>query len=350
VHIAEPSDKSAANALIHRDFAVLGSVFVQWLPGSLQVSSPGGFPYGITPGNVLTHEPRPRNPRLAEACRRVGLMETTARGVDRIYQGQVRYGRPLPDYSKSDDHGVRLLLRGGKANLDFIRVVHEIETTISRLGLDELIALNQLQHERRISAVDLARHVQRGVHDARATLERLVERGILESTGQRLRLYHLSADAYRKLGASADYVRIRGFEPRQQEALILDYLRAHGRITRGEAVQLCRISSELAKKRLQRLADEGRIRLVGERRGAFYVPGEVESTSALVPKRGEELLELICEILSTVGDASLQEIEDALAIRGCQVAGQNKRNYLTGLMSRNKARFQGTGRGRYRLS
>lgn len=46
---------------------------------------------------------------------------------------------------------------------------------------------------------------------------------------------------------------------------------------------------------------------------------------------------------------SLQDIDDALAARGFEVAGTNKRNYLTAIMSRKKTTFQGLGRGLYQL-
>ncbi len=45
-------------------------------------------------------EPRPRNPLLADALKRIGLVEWTGRGVDLIFQGTLRYGRPPPDYGR----------------------------------------------------------------------------------------------------------------------------------------------------------------------------------------------------------------------------------------------------------
>ena len=51
------------------------------------------------------HEPHPRNVRLAEAFLRIGIIEKTGRGVDKIYLGQVTYGRAPPDFSRSDATG-----------------------------------------------------------------------------------------------------------------------------------------------------------------------------------------------------------------------------------------------------
>ncbi len=56
---------------------------------------------------------------------RFGLVEQTGRGVDKIFMGQLRYGRPAPDYSRSDSEGVRVVLRGGEASLEFSAFVFE---------------------------------------------------------------------------------------------------------------------------------------------------------------------------------------------------------------------------------
>ncbi len=74
---------------------------------------------------------------------------------------------------------------------------------------------------------------------ARSVLERLVEAGLVEARGvKKGRTYTLSPLVYRELGQSADYVRQAGFEPIQQEQMVLQYVRTHGRITRKEAVEL----------------------------------------------------------------------------------------------------------------
>ena len=39
------------NALFHRDYRRLGTVYIQWHPDRLEFSSPGGFPEGVTPAN-----------------------------------------------------------------------------------------------------------------------------------------------------------------------------------------------------------------------------------------------------------------------------------------------------------
>lgn len=261
------------NAVLHRDYTRRGGVHIQFNPDHLSVSNPGGFIEGITLDNLLVHEPKPRNPRLADAFRRIGLVEKTGRGIDKIYLGQLWYGRSLPDYTLSDREGVRLVLRGGVASLEFAAFVYEQDKADTPLSLDELLTLNQLQHARRVDAPTIGRLTQRGEEHARAVLERLVDRGLIEPRGEgRGRVYHLSAALYRRLGEAAGYVRAHGFDPIRQAAMIMEYVAAHRRITRREAAELCSLGEDQASRLLRRLAAEGKLKLRGKGRGAFYEP------------------------------------------------------------------------------
>ena len=53
--------------------------------------------------------------------------------------------------------------------------------------------------------------------------------------------------------------------------MVLQYVDAHGQITRAEAADLCALTPDQASRLLRRLAKAGKLRLRGERRGAEYV-------------------------------------------------------------------------------
>jgi ATP-dependent DNA helicase RecG len=261
------------NAVLHRDFSRMGAVYIQLHPDHLLITNPGGFPEGITLQNILVHEPKPRNPRLAEAFKRIGLVEQTGRGVDRIFFGQIRFGRPVPDYGRSDSSGVRVVLRGGDASLEFAAFVFEEDRAGRPFSLDELLVLNQLFHERRIDSEAAARLMQKGPADGHAVLERLHERGLVEARGEkRGRVYHLSAAMYRQLGQPAGYVRAHGISAIRQEAMVLEYVSAHGRIERGQVMELCGLTSPQAGRLLSRLCNAGRLKRKGTPpRWTYYV-------------------------------------------------------------------------------
>lgn len=263
--------EGVANALIHRDFTRLGAVHIQWRGNGVEISNPGGLPEGVRLDNLLVTPPRPRNPLLAEAFKRAGLVERTARGIDTIFAEQLRNGRPAPSYERSSSTDVVLVLPGGVPSLEFVRLVTEEAQAGRALGLDELLLLNALRVERQLATREAAHVIQKPEPDARATLNALVEAGLVEPRGERKgRSYHLSASTYQRLGEEAAYVRLRGFEPLQQEQMILQYVDRHGRITRGQAADLCRLGPQQATRLLRRLTDRGELAQHGRAKGTWY--------------------------------------------------------------------------------
>ena len=152
--------EALVNALAHRDYSRLGACHVRWEADGLTISSPGGFVEGVTLQNLLVVEPKPRNPLLADAFKRIGLAERTGRGVDLIFQGLLRYGRPEPDYSRSDSSQVVVRFSSASADLDFLRMILEIEErTMATIPIDSLIVLSRLRRERRMDIHLLKRDV-----------------------------------------------------------------------------------------------------------------------------------------------------------------------------------------------
>jgi ATP-dependent DNA helicase RecG len=239
--------------------------------GEGEIANPGGFPEGVRLDNLLVTAPRPRNPLLADAFKRAGIVERTARGIDTIFYEQLRNGRPAPSYERSDSAGVVVVIPGGEASLDFVRLLVTEAQSGRELRLDELLVLNALWQERNLATEDAAGLTQKPETEARATLHRLVEAGLIEERGQKKgRTWHLSAAAYRALGDKAAYVRQHGFEPLQQEQMVLQYVEKHGRITRRETAELCRIASHQARDLLGRLLERGDLVMHGAKKGAFY--------------------------------------------------------------------------------
>lgn len=268
--------EGVANALIHRDYARLGAIHVQWHDDRLQISSPGGLPEGVSLDNLLVTDPRPRNPLLADAFKRAGIVERTARGIDTIFYEQLRGGRPAPSYERSTATGVTLIMPGGKANLSFVRLLVEEGRENGELGLQDLLLLNHLWLERRTTTAEAAVIIQHSMAETRRHLLRLVEMGLVETRGRgKGQSYLLSSGTYRRLGLESQYVRQRGFEPFQQEQLVLQYVEAHGRIVRRQVAELCKIGPAQATRVLGRLVKKGELTMHGKKRGTWYGLPEV---------------------------------------------------------------------------
>jgi ATP-dependent DNA helicase RecG len=164
--------EAVANALVHRDYHRLGAVHVRLDDQGLTVSNPGGLVDGVTLANLLVTEPRPRNPSLADAMKRIGIVERSGRGVDKIYRGMLRFGRPEPDYSRTNDYGVVLQLSTADADQAFLQLVVQQENRHEGkpLPIDTLIVLAALRGQRRLNTAALAEHIQRDQGQARRTL------------------------------------------------------------------------------------------------------------------------------------------------------------------------------------
>jgi ATP-dependent DNA helicase RecG len=265
--------EALANALVHRDYTRRGAVHVQWTEDQLEISSPGGFPAGIRLDNLLVAPPHPRSPLLADAFKRAGLVERTGRGINRMFAEQLRVGRPAPDYGRTSGDDVVAILPGGPANMSMTKWVLEQENQQGMpLRLQELQVLAELLRERQMTTAELAAVVQRTDAETRSLLTRMVERGWVQPRGSgKGRSWHLSAAVYRMLDAPSGYVRVHGFEPLQQEQMILQYVAVHGQITRNQAAELCGLSPDQANRVLRRLVSADKLGQQGENKGRVYV-------------------------------------------------------------------------------
>jgi ATP-dependent DNA helicase RecG len=209
---------------------------------------------------------------LADIVKRIGLAERTGRGIDRIYEGMLRYGRPAPDYTMSDATSVVLIMPESDADIAFLEMIlrHE-ELTGTAMPIDSLIILSRLRYERRLTTLDLIANTQKSEQSTRNSIEKLVEAGLVDAHGAgRGRTYTLSAIVYRHSGREAAYIRQAGFDPIQQGQMVLAYIDKHGSIKRADVMDLCRITKDQAAKLLKRLTSEAKITKNGERRGTFY--------------------------------------------------------------------------------
>lgn len=246
------------NTLLHRDYSRMGAVFIQWYHDHLLITNPGGFPMGITPDNILVHEPRPRNERLAEAFKRIGLIEKTGRGVDKIYLGQLWYGRPAPDYSRSDDTAVRLVLSSPPALREYVKFIFEAEREGHPFDLDDLLIITALSRQPDLDVEAARRLIQKNQYPAERVLEHLVERGILVVLGDQKPLrYTMSGEIFRTLFGVDLYIRIHGSDPSILEKIILEYVRAHGQISRDELAQTIHITRDQSRRIIERMVRSG---------------------------------------------------------------------------------------------
>jgi len=261
------------NALMHRDYTRLGAVHMRWESDGLVISNPGGFVEGVTLENLLVVEPKPRNPLLADVIKRIGLVERTGRGVDTIFQGLLRYGRPAPDYSRSDSTTIVVRLSNAEADIPFLQMILEEEKrTGAPIPFEALMVLAQLQKRQRLSITDLAAAVQQNEAATQKILKLLISAGLIQARRiGKERVYTLSRKISQQLGQSGAIMRQMEIESIAQEQQIVNYVITHGKIKRNDVVELCKIGPYQASRLLNRLSERGLLRKIGERKNTFYV-------------------------------------------------------------------------------
>ncbi|MCZ2154546.1 MAG: hypothetical protein LC114_11700 [Bryobacterales bacterium] len=100
------------NAFCHRDYSITGSaVSLAIYDDRLEIWSDGTLPFGLVVDDLKRDHPsRPRNPLIAEAFYRRGLVERWGRGTQKIVELCVQAGHPEPEFiEQAGALGVRFL-------------------------------------------------------------------------------------------------------------------------------------------------------------------------------------------------------------------------------------------------
>ena len=261
--------EAVVNAFVHRDYTQLGRVLVKLDADGLSVSNPGGFIEGVTYQNILTVEPHGRNPVLADALKRIGLAERSGRGVDRIFEGSLLYGRDIPDYSESTSRTVKLFIPRGVPDKRLVALISEEQKrTGSPLPLNSLLVLNVLKNNHRMSLADMSHECAIPESKLKTTLERLTESGLVDAMGSgRGRAYVLSAKAYKD---PIQHVRQTDIDALRYKELVMTLARRKEYITRRDVIELLHVSPSQAYRLLKKLVDEGLLTLDGTTSAAKY--------------------------------------------------------------------------------
>ena len=264
--------EALVNAFGHRDYSMLGRVIVQIDDGGLQVSNPGGFIEGISVKNLLTAEPRGRNPCLMDALKRIGLAERTGRGIDRIFEGSLLYGKPLPDYSATNSSLVSLFIPRSEPDRQFVNLLAEEADRCGRpLPLQSLMVLDKLKRERRCTFEELGDDLDIPTTRLRQTVEVLVEAGLAEASGAgKNRSYMLGRKVYKKSHKAKEYVRQTDVDRVRYPEMILKLAQHQERITTADVMELLHLDQNAAYYEVSKLVKQGKLRGVRKGRNSYY--------------------------------------------------------------------------------
>jgi ATP-dependent DNA helicase RecG len=254
------------NAISHRDYRHPGSIFIRQYPRRIEIVSPGGFPRGINPENILDKQ-APRNRRIAESLLRCGLVERSGQGANRMLAECVRDSKPLPDYSPSDEHEVFLRLHGEMQDAAFVKFLANLPPARSVAFSSHHFLV--LDHIRR------GQPVPRWCRDELDSL-RALDLVVSEGRGRGTR-YFLNESVYEDADREDGIARQPAPDREASRALLLEHLEDH-RQSGSTLADLHQILSFLSRGQLQKLLKdlkaENKIRSVGRTKGGRWYPAE----------------------------------------------------------------------------
>lgn len=260
------------NAFSHRDYSKMGRVRVCISDEGLTIANPGGFVEGVSIKNLLTAEPHGRNPLLADALKRIGLAERTGRGIDRIYEGSLVYGNPLPDYSNSTAVTVSLFIPRSKPDPQIAKLVSNEQNRLGRpLSLNTLLVLNMLKDMPRSKVKELAAATNLSEIATKTILDTSIECGIVDIYGSgRNRTYILSPKVYSTKSKKIGYVRQVDIDETRYPELIINMAKTNDYISRADVVQLLHVDENKAYRLLKGLVDQQVLEPINKGRYAKY--------------------------------------------------------------------------------
>lgn len=206
--------EAVLNAVSHRDYQMGGSIFIRQYHDRLTIESPGGFPVGISLGNILDRQ-LPRNRRIAEILALCGLVERSGQGMNLIYELSIKEAKQLPDFSGTDDYFVQITLNGLVLDKKMLSVINQIgEERWETLTTTDFLAINTLYHENKLA------------ENIKPCLKRLVDMGIAEHIYRNK--YVLARSLYSAVGKAGTHTRIVGLDRNTNKELLLTHIRRNG--------------------------------------------------------------------------------------------------------------------------
>ncbi len=260
--------ESVLNAVSHRDYREAGSIWVKQYPRKIIIASPGGFPSGITPSNILWKQ-QPRNRRIADIFNKCGLVERAGQGADRIFEESIRQGKSLPDFAHTDEHEVVLTLDGQIQDESFLRFLEKIgHERLASFNTEDFIVLDLVHKDRPIPPTPT---------ELRFRLNHLVDLGIIERIGKGRGARHILCQQYYTLaGKNGIYTRKRGLDKETNKELLVKHISLNAKHG-SKLAELNQVLPFLSQRQVQELLRELRIQkqihFKGQTKASLWFPG-----------------------------------------------------------------------------
>ncbi|MCG6188037.1 ATP-binding protein [Maribellus maritimus] len=257
------------NAIAHKKYTISGDIFIEVFHDRMTITSPGGFPLGITKNNIL-HERHRRNPHLIQLLSHLKLMEGEGSGYDLVFEKLSRDAKPLPEI-ENEYTKVAVTVYAGSVNPDVISILDYIDKHF-RLTQKEYITLGIVATEKKILSTQLSGKLQLNQEDKmRSWIGSLIDNGIMVSQGIKKGTEYLLNPALFAQAKLDITPSLRTLEPYKIEALIIEDLKYNGKSKLSEIQErLKEIPKSDIQKAVYRMVESEDLITEGAKRNRTY--------------------------------------------------------------------------------
>jgi ATP-dependent DNA helicase RecG len=257
------------NAIAHKKYTISGDIFIEVFHDRLTITSPGGFPIGITKDNIL-HERHRRNPHLINLLGVLKLMEGEGSGIDLVYQKLAMDAKPLP-LIEGEFNKVVVTVFSGSIDMGIISILDYIDKHF-KLTQKEYITLGIIASEKKILSTQLAVKLQLSNQEKmRSWMGTLINKGIIVSHGiKKGTEYLLNPELFNQ--AKLDITpSLKTIEPYILEALIIEDLKYNGKSSLSDIQKrIPEIPENDIKKAVYKMVKNDILSIEGGKRNRTY--------------------------------------------------------------------------------
>jgi ATP-dependent DNA helicase RecG len=252
------------NAFAHRDYTMPSMVFIRHYRDRLEINSPGGFVGGVTPANILHHEPVTRNRYLVETILVAARLVNRANlGVSRMFRALLEEGKEPPAFQQIGQT-VQVVFPGRQLDPGFRVLIGFLENSHQRtLDVDELLLLHLLRRGP-LPWRDMREAYPSDEHRLREKLAGLqADLAVVQHTGSgTAAVYRLSRQTMAILNAATSDTAVRDLERADLELRVLNALE-QGALSNQELRRITGMSRQQVTFLLSQLQRAGQVRLEG---------------------------------------------------------------------------------------
>lgn len=255
------------NAVAHRDYRLTSESVIKQYPSKLDIISLGRLPIGVTIDNLLTTPSTPRNRLLTDILQKTGIVERSGQGVDKIYYQTLKEGKSEPDYTKSDDFAVELILSSVIEDKAFALFVESVQSELydgDKLSVQEIIHLNEFRKGNKTFKVD------------KQIVESLLARDLIVQNGKTSGTYYtLSRQYYEFADEKGKYSKIN-IDQDQAFLMILQHLKEFDKAKMKDFVDLFHgsLSRKQVRTTVDKLVENKALNKAGSGKGTYYTVGD----------------------------------------------------------------------------